>query len=63
MKGFKTESDSQREQVLSYYYKNRNEFLIRILTHKKDEGIYLLKTDSESATFDQVIQQVIDWEK
>lgn len=62
VKAFKATSDEQKSQVQSYYYKGRNEFMVRILTDKEAEGVYLLRTDFSEAKVSDIIEHVITWE-
>lgn len=63
VKGFRAANNQQRDQVKYLYYKNRNEFMIKLETKNENEGVYMLRTDYKAAKVKDIIDQVNKWEK
>lgn len=45
------------------YYKNENEFMVKLRTKKNNEGVYLVRTDYKDASVADIIGQANKWER
>ena len=45
------------------YYKNKNEFMVKLRTKKNNEGVYFIRTDYKDASVADIIGNVNKWER